>query len=77
MSNRADKSIKSLLHMAALVVTRKKKEGELREYYLRKVAEGKNKMTVINAVRAKLVYRMFAVIRDNKFYEKNYVHQLA
>jgi transposase len=49
----------------------------LREYYLRKVAEGKNKMTVLNAVRAKLVYRMFAVIRDNKFYEKNYVHQLA
>jgi transposase len=77
VSNRADKSIKSLLHMAALVVTTTKKDGELREYYLRKVAEGKNKMTVINAVRAKLVYRMFAVIRDNKFYEKNYVHQLA
>lgn len=77
VSNRADKSIKSLLHMAALVVTTTKKDGELREYYLRKVAEGKSKMSVLNAVRAKLVYRMFAVIRDNKFYEKKYLHQLA
>jgi len=77
VSNRADKSIKSLLHMAALVVTTRKKEGELREYYLRKVAEGKNKMTVLNAVRAKLVLRMFAVIRNNKFYEKNHLYSLA
>ena len=77
VSNRADKSIKALLHMAALVVTTTKKDGELREYYLKKVAEGKSKMSVLNAVRAKLVYRMFAVIRDNKFYEKNYLHQLA
>ena len=29
------------------------KEGELREYYLRKVAEGKNKMSVLNAIREK------------------------
>jgi len=40
------------------------------EYYNRKVAEGKNKMSYLNAVRAKLVYRMFAVIRNNKIYEK-------
>jgi hypothetical protein len=39
---------------------------------LGKVAEGKNKMPVINAVRAKLVMRMFAVIKNNIFYEKNY-----
>ena len=77
VSSRADKSIKALLHMAALVVATRKKEGELREYYLRKVAEGKNKMTVLNAVRAKLVLRMFAVIKNNKFYEKNYAFSLA
>jgi hypothetical protein len=27
---------------------------------------------VINAVRGKLVLRMFAVIKNNSFYEKNY-----
>ncbi len=42
---------------------------ELRDYYQRKVAEAvprrdKNKMTVINAVRNKLVLRIFAVVRD-------------
>ena len=77
VSNQADKSIKSFLHMVALVVATRMKEGELREYYLRKVAEGKNKMSVLNAVRAKLVLRMFAVIKNNNFYEKNYAFPLA
>ncbi len=36
------------------------KGGELYDYYLRKVAEG-NKMSVINAIQAKLIARMFAV----------------
>jgi transposase len=71
VSNRADKSIKALLHMAALSVATRMK-GELHEYYIRKVAEGKNKMSVLNAVRAKLVMRMFAVIKNNHAYEKNY-----
>jgi len=77
VSNRADKSIKALLHMAALVVATRQKEGELKDYYNRKVAEGKNKMAVLNAVRAKLVLRMFAVIKNNRRYEKNYVFSLA
>jgi transposase len=72
VSHRADKSIKSLLHMAAMVVATRGKDGELREYYLRKVAEGKNKMLVLNAVRAKLIARMFAVIKNNRPYEKKY-----
>jgi hypothetical protein len=52
------------------------KKGELHEYYLRKVAEGKNKMLVLNAVRAKLVLRMFAVIKFDRFYDKNSVFAL-
>lgn len=76
VSNRADKSIKALLHLSALTVGIKMK-GELNDYYLRKVAEGKNKMSVINAIRAKLIFRMFAVIKNNKFYEKNYRNSLA
>ena len=58
--------------MAALVVATQKKDGELREYYLRKIAEGKNKMLVLNAIRAKLIARMFAVIKNNQPYEKIY-----
>jgi len=77
VSNRADKSVKSLLHMAAVVAATRIKGGELRDYYLRKVAEGKNKMLVLNAIRAKLVARMFAVIKNNRPYEKNYAFALA
>jgi transposase len=77
VSNRADKSIKSLLHMGALAVATRKKGGELRAYYLRKVAEGKNKMSVLNAIRAKLVLRMFAVIKNNKEYEQNFNFAIA
>ena len=58
VSHRADKTMKRLLHLAAVSVIRKK-EGELKAYYERKVAEGKNKMVVA---------RMFAVIRKNQFY---------
>jgi len=76
VSHRADKSIKALLHMAALSVATRK-SGEMSDYYHRKVAEGKNKMSVLNAVRAKLVLRMFSVIRNNKFYEKNYINSFV
>ena len=69
VSHRADKSIKALLHMAALTVATRM-QGELNDYFVRKVAEGKNKMSVLNAIRAKLVYRMFAVIRNEQPYRK-------
>jgi uncharacterized protein HemY len=69
VSQKADKSIKSLLHLAAVAAATRKKDGDLRDYYLRKVAEGKNKMLVLNAIRGKIVLRMFAVIRENRLYE--------
>jgi len=47
------------------------KKGELKDYYNRKVAEGKNKMCVLNAMRSKLIHRIFALIKSDRFYEKN------
>lgn len=67
VSQRACKYIKTLLHMSAVAITHRK-SGELKAYYERKVDEGKNKMTIINALRAKLVARMFAVIKKDEFY---------
>lgn len=64
VSHRADKVMKRLLHLAAVAVTHRV-GGEQKKYYERKVAEGKNKMSVINALRAKIVARMFAVIKRN------------
>jgi transposase len=76
VSHRADKSVKKILHMAALTAATRIK-GELHDYYERKVAEGKNKMSVLNAVRAKLVHRMFAVIKNDQLYQKKYLNCLA
>ncbi|MBK7384847.1 MAG: IS110 family transposase [Flavobacteriales bacterium] len=67
VSHQADKSLKTLLHMSALVSVRE--PGELRQYYERKRAEGKKPILVVNAVRNKLVHRICAVIRNNKPYE--------
>lgn len=72
VSHRADKSIKTLLHLAAVSVI-SKTGGELKVYYERKVAEGKHKLSVINALRAKIVGRMFAVVKRNDFYSPIFI----
>jgi poly(3-hydroxyalkanoate) synthetase len=71
----ANKNIKTLLHMAALVAIQMK--GEMREYYNRKVSEGKNKMSVLNAIRNNLILRIFACVNQNREYEKNYCYKFA
>lgn len=75
VSHRADKKAKQLLHMAALSSI--KSNHEMKIYFNRKVKEGKNKMTVINAVRAKIVHRIFALIRENRKYDHFYINPLA
>lgn len=51
--------------------------GDLKPYYDRKVEEGKNKMLVINAVRNKLIHRIFSCINSNRMYEKKYQNAFA
>ncbi len=65
----ADKSLKSVLHLGAMSAIRL--DNDLRAYYLRKVAEGKNKMSVINAVRNKIVHRVYAVIKNQRKYQND------
>ncbi len=67
----ANKQLKSTLHMCAVSAIRN--SPEMKVYYERKVAEGKNKMLVINAIRNKLVQRVFACVRD----KKEYVYEIA
>lgn len=75
VSQMANKKIKTLLHLAALSTIRK--QGDLQEYYNRRVAEGKNKMSVLNAIRNKLILRVFACVNQNREYEKNYCYKLV
>ncbi len=52
-------------------------DSDLAKYYQRKVQDGKNKMNVINAVRNKIIKRIFACVRDKRKYEKNYMLTLS
>jgi transposase len=65
----ADKAIKATLHLAAMSAIRL--NNDLQQYYLRKVAEGKNKMSVLNAVRNKIVHRIFAVVKNQTPYQQH------
>jgi transposase len=66
-SNFANMGLKSTLHLAA--ISSVQHNPDLKKYYNRKVAEGKNKMCVINAVRAKLLYRVLAVVKRGTPYQ--------
>lgn len=75
VSQMANKTIKTLLHLAAISSIRI--QGEMQDYYNRKVAEGKNKMSVINAIRNKLILRIFACVKENREYEKIYDYKFG
>lgn len=68
VSQMGDKNLKKLFHLAALSVIRY--EGELQTYYRRKIKEGKAAMTVLNAIRNKIIHRVCAVVRLEKNYQK-------
>jgi len=68
VSHLANKKIKSLLSMAALNAIQR--DAEMKKYYERKTKEGKNPMLVLNAVRNKVVSRVFATVtRGTPFVE--------
>jgi transposase len=69
VSHLADKSLKTLLHMASMRAVRL--DCDLKLYYQRKVAQGKNKMSVLNAVRNKLIHIIYALIKNEKYYQNN------
>ena len=57
----ANKHLKSLLNIAAMGAIQL--DGEYKSYYKRRTAEGKNKMSTLNIIRNKLVFRIFAVAK--------------
>jgi transposase len=69
-SNFANMQLKSTLHLAAMSSTRY--VPDLKHYFQRKVAEGKSKMCVINAIRNKLLQRVLAVVKRGTPYVLNY-----
>ena len=65
----ANKHLKKSLHLCALSAI--KYYPEFKEYYDRKKKEGKHSMSVLNAIKNKLVLRAVAVINNQKPYVDN------
>lgn len=57
----ANKQMKSLLNVASMSAIQLK--GEYKNYYQRRCNEGKNKMSTLNIIRNKLVFRAFAIVK--------------
>ncbi|MBS1612154.1 MAG: IS110 family transposase [Bacteroidetes bacterium] len=72
VSNYANKKMKSLLHMAAMNAV--KYNPEIRDYYEKRTNAGKNKMGTLNAIRCKIVARMFAVIKRQEPYKVEWLN---
>ena len=75
VSNKANKKVKALFHNGAMSAIQHCQE--IKEYYQRKVSEGKNEMLVINNVCNKLVHRIFACISRREKYNENYKKAFA
>jgi transposase len=66
----ANKDLKKLFHMGAIAAITH--YPEFKDYYERKVKEGKHEQSVINAVRSKIALRAVAVINNQAKYVDNY-----
>jgi transposase len=67
VSHLANKKLKCLLTMAAICAVQW--DEDLKRKYEQKIKEGKPKMSVLNIIRAKLIERMFAVVKRQSKYE--------
>ncbi|MFC0514556.1 IS110 family transposase [Mucilaginibacter angelicae] len=66
----ANKEMKALLHICAMGTLRQ--QGEMKAYYDRKRLEGKPAMLVLNAIRNKLISRVFSCVRQGRKYTDEY-----
>jgi transposase len=72
VSKLADKNIKVLLTQAAKCAIRY--DPNIRQYYVRKITEGKNEWLIINNIKNKLIHRIFAVVRNKQLYQVDYTN---
>jgi transposase len=75
VSKMANMNLKALLHMASISAIQH--DFQLKAYYEKKVAEGKKKMSVLNAVKAKLIHRVMSVVQRKEKYENSNNFSLA
>jgi transposase len=71
VSHLADKDMKSKLHQAAKCAIQF--DPEIKEYYQKRIAAGKSKMSTLNIVSNKIIFRMFAIIKRQTPFIEHYI----
>ena len=51
-------------------------DSNVKRYYERKLAEGKDKWLITNNVRNKIIHRIFAIVRNKQKYQIDYRNPL-
>lgn len=74
VSRRANKRMKFLLHIASMSVIRH--DNDYKRYFERRVAQGFTKMSVLNVIRNKIIHRVFACVREERCYIKNFEKEI-
>jgi transposase len=75
ISQLGNRNMKTLLHMCAIGATLH--NPELKQYYERKTqVEGKAKMAVLNALRYKLILRIFSCVQQDRLFTNNYTRSI-
>ncbi len=75
VSKKAHKGLKVILSNCVMVAMRY--NPAFKAYFERKIKEGKNKFSVFNAMKNKLVRLIFALAKQNKKYDENYTFALV
>ena len=76
LSNIANKRMKALLHLSAMCAIRN--IPDIKAYFERRTqTDGKPRMSVVNAIRYKLILRIFACVNQDRPYEKTYQRSLG
>jgi transposase len=65
----ANKELKSMLHLCSLAAIQR--YDEFKNYYDRKKQEGKHGLSILNAIKNKIILRAAAVINNQKPYQEN------
>jgi transposase len=71
----ANKKLKKELCLCAMSAIQW--DPEIKEYFARKVASGKQKMLVLNNVKNKLIHRVCACVRENKLFKVKEMIEVA
>lgn len=69
VSHLANKQLKAMFNLCA--VSAIQHNTEMKQYYQKRVEQGKNKMSTVNIIRNKLIARMLAVVKRQTPYVDN------